>query len=240
MGVAYVWASRIPRVWGYYMRARLTVLLFILLALVLGAGQSFATVLTFDDLDTTNDATGYGAIPDGYGGFNWSGVPGSGYGEPVDFAYLGKNYMDLVLYIPESGYENTIEGKAGAYNDYAGTVSLGGGGGGGALFTFNGAKFGAAWNDDLQLDLVGSKNGSPLYSTTLTLQVTGDDFDLDWAGIDELSFKSYGGSNHGYYGGGDHFVMDNFDYTAAPGLPAFALIGAAPIVGGIVRRWRKR
>jgi hypothetical protein len=39
------------------------------------------------------------------------------------------------------------------------------------------------------------------------------------------------------------FAMDNFTFngpTAAPGLPAVALIGAAPIVGGIVRRFRRK
>jgi hypothetical protein len=42
-------------------------------------------------------------------------------------------------------------------------------------------------------------------------------------------------------------VQNPYDYgsgyvrlDAAPGLPAFALVGAAPLVGGLVRRLRKR
>jgi hypothetical protein len=197
---------------------RLGTCLFVLALLGLIALPAGATVLDFDDLSDDGYGTAY-PMPDGYGGFNWS----------YYFGWIGKEE-----WVP-SGYNNVIEGTAGVNNKFESDVSMDDG-----LFHFNGVKLGAGWNDGLNIDITGLRDGQEIYSTTVTTDVYGGDFDFGWLNIDELRFSSYGGSNHGYGGAGDHFVMDNFDFTVAPGLPAVALLGAAPLVGAVIRRFRKR
>ncbi len=68
---------------------------------------------------------------------------------------------------------------------------------------------------------------------------------FDWSGINSVSFHSFGGTNHGYNGGGTHFAMDNVSARNAPVVPepgeyAFAAFAGASVLGLVVRARRRR
>jgi hypothetical protein len=69
----------------------------------------------------------------------------------------------------------------------------------------------AAWNDNLQLRVVGYNSGTLIYDQTYTLQATAPTLiNFDFLGVTEVDFIPSGGVHHaGYLGHGTHFVLDN-------------------------------
>ena len=159
-------------------------------------GQLEATVLTFDDITTADNAP----VPDGYGGFDWEQIrvakaslhSGTGYGNGV----VSPEYI--------------------AYNPDASVVTVGG-----TPFRFNGAYLTAAWNNDLNITVQGFRNSVEQHNRTV---VVGPDaptwFDFNFDGVDELRFTSSGGTNAGLGGSGEHFVMDDFTVNEAGPQPS--------------------
>jgi hypothetical protein len=187
-----------------------------------------ATVITFEDLDP-----GYAAadrLPDGYAGFTWGG--------PADNWWMTEDFA------PNSGYQNTITmvpgSRVGTYTADAAMMSMSH-----SPFRLNSLNIGAAWNDDQFVTVAGYLNGNLVDSDYFMAPVAGMSRSFNWGWIDsvEITPDWNTGTHHSGYdtGAGHHVALDQIDYAAAPpGLPAFALVGAAPIVGGIVRRLRRR
>jgi hypothetical protein len=184
-------------------------------------------VLTFEDLYPGQAA--YGTLSSSYGGFTWGGPWGT--------------YWITEDYYPDSGYHNTIvvapNSRVGILTPLAYDISMSDG-----AFRLNSMNIGAAWNDDQYVTVAGYLNGNLVGSDYFMAPVTGMTKSFGWGWIDsvEVTPDVNTGTHHdGYNGGyGSHIGLDQIDYTKAPGLPAFMLIGAAPLVGGLVRRYRRK
>jgi VCBS repeat-containing protein len=151
-------------------------------------GVTDPTTLTFDDI-TTNDGA---IVPSGYGGLSWSGA----------WVLNATTY-----FTQDSGYfRGTTSGEYVTYNS-------------GMLsvtdpvdeFDFVGVTLTAAWNDDLNIDVTGYRDGVELYSRTV---VVSDDeptpFTFNWEDVDRVTFQAYGGTDAGTPGGGPYLAMDDF------------------------------
>lgn len=174
---------------------------FLLLCILTISSQ--AAVLTFDDITTT---TSYDLPIDTYGGLTWNNL-----------GVVSANYN------PSSGYNNgTVSGDYAAFNgsSYPLTVT-------GAVYNFIGAYLTGAWNDGLNIDVVGKLNGVELYNQSITVNTTSATwFEFNFLGIDELIFTSSGGIDAGFSGSGTHFAMDNFTYSTVPVPAAVWLFGS--------------
>jgi hypothetical protein len=197
-------------------------LLIVLTVSLCATSQASAAVLTFDDVGVHGTV-----IPNGYGGFNWSNI----------------RVADRTS-VPGGGYGNgTISGNFTAYNTLGNPAALSG-----PVFTFNGAYFTAAFNNGLTIQLLGLLGGTTLFSQSVVVDTTGPTWaQLDWVGIDALSFTSSGGVNYGLGGGGTQFVMDNFTFNEPiapvvpePGTLALMIGGGVAVAGAARRRQRPR
>lgn len=179
-----------------------------------------ATTATFDELPT-------GTILTTYQGLQWSNFGlFNGKNEPPQSGYLtGKVSKDNVAF-------NLFGAPA--------NVSISSG-----TFSFLDAYLTGAWNDGLQLQLTGKNGATTLFSTTLTLNTVGPmHFVANWAGLTELDFVSFGGTENPAlipYGNGVQIAMDNFTFNTGPGVPepsiwAMMLLGFA--MGGVAIRRR--
>jgi hypothetical protein len=181
---------------------------------------SLSAVLTFDDISSDSQ----NPIPVGYGGFNWSNM----------------NYLNSATYaFQNSGYvRGTVSGNYVAFNVFGNpgevlTISSG------DTFDFNSTYLTAAWNDNLNVNVLGFLNGLNIYNQTV---VVSDDaptlFNFNYLGIDQLRFTSFGGTDAGTPGNGQQFAMDNFTYNAqtVPEPATIALIGLGFMGFGITRR----
>ena len=195
----------------------------IVLALVIAlfiTNTAQAAILNFDDATTLKQD-----ILTNYEGFQWSEI----------------GVLDSIRYTPSpSGYNNAnTSGNYVVYNRFARTASVSH-----SLFDFVGANFTAAWYDNLQLTVEGLFDGVVTNSKTITLQPVGQEvaarFDFNFNGIDELRFNSFGGTvNTSLASRGQHFVMDDFEYNAAPAPePSTAILGLMGI-GSLLRRIRR-
>lgn len=167
-----------------------------------------ATVITFDDLPTTETD----AIHSGYHGFNW----GDEFWTSV--AYIHKNTL------PGTGFENgVVSGNYAAFNNFAATSTITG-----DIFNFNGSYLTAAWNDGLNIEVTGFLNNIRLFTQTVVVNTsTAQWFDFNYTGINKLSFLAWGGTPTNPGEGGEHFVMDNFtinESTSVPESPPLLLL----------------
>ena len=159
-----------------------------------------ATVITFDDLPTTETD----AIHSGYHGFNW----GDEFWTSV--AYIHKNTL------PGTGFENgVVSGNYAAFNNFATTSTITG-----DIFNFNGSYLTAAWNDGLNIEVTGFLNNIRLFTQTIVVNTsTAQWFDFNYTGINKLSFRAWGGTSINPGVGGEHFVMDNFNINESTSVP---------------------
>ncbi|CAF0840051.1 unnamed protein product [Adineta steineri] len=144
-------------------------------------------LLTFDDLSSGEQ------IPNGYNGINWNNT----YAQSI---YYGAN-----------GYATgTVSGNSTSYNGYGNPMTMTGANG--TLFTLNSAAVAAAWNDNLQLTVVGYRSNAVIANNTFILQVFTVSYITfyGYAGLDTAIFSTSGGTlNPNVTGTGEHYAMDN-------------------------------
>jgi hypothetical protein len=181
-----------------------------------------SAVLTFDDINPlcTNLCGSIGT----YGGLLF----GSNF-----------NYLHSPTHLGVNGYDNgTFSGEFVAYNHFENTVVVTN-----SSFDFTGAYLTGAWNDGLNVNVIGKKLGATLYDTTVVASQSSPTwFQFDYVGIDELIFSSSGGTPvSGLTGSGTHFAMDDFTINA-PVVPE-PISSTLFIVGGATlgfRRFRRK
>lgn len=203
------------------MKKRLQLSLTIGMLLLCITGMAHATLLTFDELSS------YSPIPNGYGGLNWANM-----------YVLDKDYH------PGSGYANgTVSGNNVAFNAYGEMASTSG-----STFDFNSAYLTAAWNNGLSITIAGYLDGVEKYQQTVVVDTTSPTlFVFNYYGVDQVTFYSFGGTNAGLGGEGEHFAMDNLtinhnNANPVPVPPAFILFGSglAGLAGTKLRRKKQK
>ena len=160
------------------------------LLLLVSPRVAHAAILTFDDIPG-----GLAPVPNGYGGLNWDQF----------------NVHDKQL--PGTGYFNgVVSGTHVAYNNNGALATVLGG-----LFNFNAAYLTGAWNNGLNVKVDGYVGPTQIYTKTTLVNVSGPTLvNFNFVGIDRLVFTSFGGTPDpiaANSGSGNHFVMDDFNYT---------------------------
>jgi hypothetical protein len=195
------------------------------------AGWSGSIVADFEGLDTpfsgSGDLEAYGLFSQ-YAGLSWY-CPGA-----------SDDDYQAAVYVPngsDNGYTYGVtSGEQAFASPYASPVEISLDGGG--LWAMESVWVNAAWNDGMTFSFQGLRDGQVVaemehvhaYATVVELIMFGNAF----IGIDTLFVDSWGGTNAGFSGSGEHFTMDDFTYSVpAPG--AIALFG---IVGLCSRRRR--
>jgi hypothetical protein len=157
-----------------------------------------AATLTFD-----NTVGNLIAITNGYGGLNWNN-------------FFVKTAVASTGYIPVSGTRIALNGAGNAASIFASTFDL------------NSAYMSAAWNDNLQVTVIGKLGGTTLYNNTYTLSATTPTLiGFGYLGVNEVVFNSFGGTPHPSYvnnGDGTQFSMDNMVINAVPEPSTMALL----------------
>ncbi len=195
------------------------------LATLMAPSPSLATVLTFDDLAPLSTSVD-SPVPNGYGGLNWSNV----------------SYLRSSIYGGgDTGYKGgTVSGEYVAFNSFTSFATISG-----AVFNVDSAYLAAAWNNGLTVTVQGFLSNVLLFSQTVsnlnysqTPGATATLVNLNFAGIDKLTFSSFGGTDASAQdvGSGTHFVMDNIAFTLVPEPGTFALVGLGLAGLGWIRR----
>jgi hypothetical protein len=148
-----------------------------------------AVTINFDDL--TSDQP----IPNGYNGFNWTNF----------YVYDAVNDPDN---LSPSGYDVAwISPNNVAFNGFGNPALLSN-----TLFNLNSAYLTAEWRDNLDVEVIGSLLGVPIYDNTYALSATAPTLiNFNYLGIDSVQFISFGGTHHPGYDAfdGTQFAMDN-------------------------------
>ncbi|MBI2253754.1 MAG: hypothetical protein HYU58_03960 [Proteobacteria bacterium] len=179
-----------------------------------------AATLDFESVGTPGAQV---EVPDGYGDLNWTNF------YVLDGAERYPQY-------PGNGYDNgASSGQYVAFNGFANPASLSSS----STFDFISASLTAAFNEGLKLDIAGYRNGAQLYATTVTLSTAlYATLLFNWSGIDQLTFKSYGGVP--VFGvSGHQFALDDLTVVQTPIPPALPLLATGLVGLGFAARRRR-
>ncbi|HVM47815.1 MAG TPA: immunoglobulin domain-containing protein [Candidatus Acidoferrum sp.] len=154
---------------------------------------SGAELITFDDLPDSFDGD---LVLNGYGGLNWEN-------------FYEVNGLEQATNGPNGYTEAVVSPNNVVFNAYASPAYILGPG---APFNLHAAYLTAAWNDNLQVQVLGfTGTNTPAYDHTYTLSATYPTLIVfNYSNVTEVEFISSGGKQHpGYTGSGEHFAMDN-------------------------------
>lgn len=192
----------------------LKIVLKVALTLMVSSTLASAQVITFDDLP---ESTGT-QIGNGYQGLDWN-----------NFYYLS-GPLD-----PDSGYQNgTVSSPNVGYNGFGDPASFTSA----TPFTLTSADITAAWNNGLNVEVIGYNGATELYDNNYTVNTTGPtDIAFDYSGITEVEFITSGGTPAGLSGSGEHMAIDNIVLNGVPDAGATSvLLGGAVTILGLLRR----
>ncbi len=186
------------------------------LAAVAFAAPASAITLNFDDVATFTE------VGAGYNGFDFT-----------NFYALDTTQYNA------SGYVNGVVSLNNVlYNAFADPASISSA----SAFQLTSAYLTGAWNDGLNIQVDGYKNNTLIYTQNFLVDTAGPMLvNFNNALVDNVVFSSFGGTNAGYEGGGDHFAMDNLTINGTSGaVPepaswALMIVGFG-MVGGSLRR----
>ena len=178
---------------------------------ILSANPAQAATITFDNVTNSQ----LDLIGNQYEGFNWT-----------NFGVIKDGFYN------NSGYNNGIvSGEYTGFNAWGQTATVSSN----TLFDFNGAFLAAAWNNGLNIQVDGFRDGLNLFSKTVRVDTDAATwFDFNFLDIDRVSFTSFGGTDAGLDAGGNQLVIDNFTFNDQPtsqAVPEPGTIAALGLIG---------
>ena len=176
--------------------------LFAGLVIAAAASAAATTTINFDDL---NGSSGDQTIQNGYGGLNWTNFN------------VYDAFNDLGNLSP-SGYHHAVRGVQSwvSPNNVAFSANVNLGAipivSSATVFNLNSAYLHSVWNDNLQVEVIGSLAGLTTYDYTymLNASATGPTFiNFNYLGVDRVQFIPSGGTPFYTNYFGPYFAMDN-------------------------------
>lgn len=162
-----------------------------------------AAVITFEGPDLT--CSEYSdAIPNGYAGLNWDNF----------YCVNGTTYINN----PSGYFNGTVSGDNVALNSLENPATFTITAPGGAKFNLNSVYLTGAWNNNLNVQIVASRNGTTVATQNHTVQTTEPTLVTPaLVNIDQVVFSSSGGTDAELGGiGGTNFAMDDLDISFGP------------------------
>ncbi|MDP4026848.1 Hint domain-containing protein [Methylobacterium sp. NEAU 140] len=154
------------------------------------------STISFDN--TSGSGTGGQAIPNGYGGFNWTNFNAL---DGTQNAFQGTGYRNGIVSSP-----NVAFNAAGLSGSFSSTSS----------FTLNDFYATSAFQNPASIQVTGSLNGVQVYNTTITPNSQAPTlYSFNWTGINQVTIAP------NTPGQGQQFVIDNLRVNeAVPVQPA--------------------
>jgi hypothetical protein len=190
-----------------------------LLAFAAGA-SAVADTIDFDDLNGSGNQT----IQNGYAGLNWDNV------------YIYDATHDPANLNP-SGYQfSVISPNNVAFNGFGNSATVSSD----TVFNLNSAYLTAVWRDNLQVQVIGSLLGAPIYDNTYSLSATAaTPINFNYLGIDsvQVSIFSAGTQHPGYNQNTNQVAIDNLNVdflTTLAAVPEPSTWLAAALALGVI------
>ncbi|CAF3399671.1 unnamed protein product, partial [Rotaria sp. Silwood2] len=151
-----------------------------------------SSLITFDDIIHSTGISGI-PVPNGYSRLNWQNV----------LVVNGVNYST-----PNTGYKTGVVSPPYlVFNGYGNPMAITNAAT--SAFTIKSFYSCAAWYNNTILAMIGTRSGTVLYTKTVELFTQKRTFvELNWPGIDSISFNSSCGSCDA-----SHVTMDNLCVT---------------------------
>lgn len=164
-----------------------------------------AAVLTFDDIPQSETL-----VPNGYGRLNWYNMRVL---QPPLEPYFPTGYDNGVVSAPNIAHSIWAVISSRPVDFGRVEVQTSGEFVKSGKFDFKSAYLTAAWNDSLNINVYAySPDKGDYFKSVIVDSRYPTKFDFNFIGIEYLSFSANGGTNAGYGGGGEIFVLDNFTY----------------------------
>lgn len=199
------------------------------LYLLMQSATASAQLLDFDDIDTT-----FGdAVIEQYQGLNWNNF--SAYTEVPGFPGFNNGIISPTnaLYSGGEVFSPDVQPVIGSVSSPA-------------VFNFISANLGAGFYDELSVLVEGNRDGTTLFSMTVTVSTAeARFFEFNYFGIDVLSFTAMttAATSDPFFCGVSNctqFTLDNLRISEVPLPGAMLLLSSALVAAGVWRGWGSR